>query len=91
MASGQPVIAYGRGGVLGTVVGWSDRCFFKEPSVEALAGAVRRYQSIRDTFDPQLIARHAGAFYKRIFMEQITEEWRFLPLRELVSTTASLW
>ena len=53
--------------------GWSDRCFFKEPSVEALVGAVRRYQSMRDGFNPELIAQHARAFDKSIFMEQMTE------------------
>jgi glycosyltransferase involved in cell wall biosynthesis len=73
MASGRPVIAYGRGGVLDTVVDGVTGVFFKEPSVEALAGAVRRYQSRRDTFEPHLIARHASAFDKRIFMEQMTE------------------
>jgi glycosyltransferase involved in cell wall biosynthesis len=73
MASGRPVIAYGRGGVLDTVVDGVTGVFFEEPSVKALAGAVRRYQSRRDTFEPQLIARHASAFDKRIFMEQMTE------------------
>jgi glycosyltransferase involved in cell wall biosynthesis len=73
MASGRPVIAYGRGGVLDTVVDGVTGVFFKEPSVEALIGAVRRYQSISDGFDPELIARHARAFDKRIFMEQMTE------------------
>jgi glycosyltransferase involved in cell wall biosynthesis len=73
MASGRPVIAYGRGGVLDTVVDGVTGVLFKEPSVEALVGAVRRYQSISDGFDPELIARHARAFDKRIFMEQMTE------------------
>ena len=44
MASGRPVIAYGRGGVLDTVVDGVTGVLFTEPSVDALAGAVRRYQ-----------------------------------------------
>ena len=73
MASGRPVIAYGRGGVLDTVVDGKTGVFFSESNVDALTEAVRRYQSIQDTFDPKSIAQHAKAFDKRYFMEQMTE------------------
>jgi glycosyltransferase involved in cell wall biosynthesis len=73
MASGRPVIAYGRDGVLDTVVDGVTGVLFKEPSVEALVGAVRRYQNMRDGLNPELIAQHARAFDKSIFMEQMTE------------------
>jgi glycosyltransferase involved in cell wall biosynthesis len=56
-----------------TVVDGVTGIFLKEPSVEALVGAVRRYQSIRDGFDPELIARHARAFDKSVFIEQMKE------------------
>jgi len=73
MACGRPVIAYGRGGVLDTVIDGITGVLFTEQSLEGLAGAVRRYQALSDTFDPQAIARHAGAFDKPNFMRRITE------------------
>jgi glycosyltransferase involved in cell wall biosynthesis len=73
MASGRPVIAYRRGGALDTVVDGVTGVFFLEPSVDALAGAVQRYQTMIDDFDPQLITRHASAFDTCHFMEQMTE------------------
>ena len=45
MASGRPVIAYGRGGILDTVVDGETGLFFKEQSVEALVDAIDRFES----------------------------------------------
>ena len=73
MASGRPVIAYRRGGILDTVVDGTTGVLFTEQSVEGLAEAVRRYQRISDTFDPQLIARHADTFDKRHFIERMAK------------------
>ncbi|SLN53333.1 GDP-mannose-dependent alpha-(1-6)-phosphatidylinositol monomannoside mannosyltransferase [Roseivivax jejudonensis] len=44
MASGRPVIAYGRGGALDTVVDGETGLFFPEQSVEALIDAVERFE-----------------------------------------------
>ena len=51
-AAGRPVIAYGAGGALDTVIEGETGAFFHEPSPESLAAAVR-------AFDPDEIAPHA--------------------------------
>jgi glycosyltransferase involved in cell wall biosynthesis len=72
MASGRPVIAYARGGALDTVIDGTTGVLFEEASVEGLANAVRRFESIRDRFDSKVIIQHASAFDKRHFMERMT-------------------
>ncbi|MCA0995105.1 glycosyltransferase [Alloyangia pacifica] len=44
MASGRPVIAYGRGGALDSVVDGLTGLFFEEQSVDALVDAVERFE-----------------------------------------------
>ncbi|HQT80279.1 MAG TPA: glycosyltransferase, partial [Rhodopila sp.] len=62
MASGRPVLAYGRGGALETVVPGETGLLFQEQTPEALIDAVRRYEATESLFDPDMIAAHAGAF-----------------------------
>ncbi|MBY6005218.1 glycosyltransferase [Salipiger bermudensis] len=45
MASGRPVIAYGRGGILDTVIDGETGLFFKDQSLEALIDAVERFEA----------------------------------------------
>jgi glycosyltransferase involved in cell wall biosynthesis len=71
MASGRPVIAYGHGGVLDTVIPGSTGLFFEEQSAEALADVLRGFDS-RD-FDPATIRRQAEQFDSAIFAERITQ------------------
>jgi glycosyltransferase involved in cell wall biosynthesis len=73
MASGRPVIAFGRGGALDTVVDGVTGIFFQEPSADGLAEAVRRFESMIDRFDPEILVQHARTFDKHIFFEQMTE------------------
>lgn len=72
MASGRPVIAFGRGGALETVVDGTTGLFFHEQSVEALVDAVRRYERLESTFDPEAIRRHAEAFDRNVFKEKVS-------------------
>jgi glycosyltransferase involved in cell wall biosynthesis len=67
MASGRPVIAYGRGGALDTVRDGETGLFFREQTVEALADAVLRYERAEGEFSPQRIAEHARAFDREHF------------------------
>ena len=71
MASGKPVIAYGRGGALETVVEGKTGVFFREQTVEALMEAVARFESMENAFSAEEIARHAACFdithFKRAF------------------------
>jgi glycosyltransferase involved in cell wall biosynthesis len=62
MASGRPVIAYGRGGALDTVVPGHTGVLFKEQSVDALAGAVEVFEAMEHRFRPETIQMHAAKF-----------------------------
>jgi glycosyltransferase involved in cell wall biosynthesis len=70
MASGRPVIAYGRGGALETVVEGRTGLFFKDQTAEALIGAVERFEAAEDSFDARQIMRHARAFDRTVFKEK---------------------
>ncbi|MGC9469803.1 MAG: glycosyltransferase [Anaerolineae bacterium] len=69
-ASGRPVIAYRAGGALDTVVEGVTGAFFEEPTSEALAEAVRRFDA--DAVDPQACRRNAERFSPQRFREEIT-------------------
>ena len=65
-ACGTPVIAYGKGGALETVVGFpSDKptgLFFLEQSVESIRSAVHEFESVYDRFNPLEVRAHAEKF-----------------------------
>lgn len=66
MASGRPVIAYGRGGATETVLPGVSGMLFDEQTVEALIAAV---ESFRDgDFDPATIVHHARGFSREVFI-----------------------
>lgn len=67
MASGRPIIAYGRGGALETVVPGRTGIFFHEQTPEDLAAAVHRFEAIEAEFEPQAIVSHARRFSKDEF------------------------
>jgi glycosyltransferase involved in cell wall biosynthesis len=60
MASGRPVIAFGRGGAMETVVDGETGIFFREQSVEAIAAAIERFPDF--TVDSMKISEHARKF-----------------------------
>ncbi|MDJ0919683.1 MAG: glycosyltransferase [Henriciella sp.] len=60
MAAGRPVIAYGRGGALDTVVDGKTGLLFHEQTVEALIAAIETFETMR--FDKQEIQTHARQF-----------------------------
>lgn len=66
MASGRPVIAFGRGGAVETVKDGFSGVFFPEQSVEAIADAVARLSEL--TFDPEAIRHHAEQFGRDRFL-----------------------
>ncbi len=82
MASGRPVIAYGRGGVLETVVPLSEDAkddryeaptglFFDQQTPEALNSAVRSFEENITAFDPASIRSHAEGFDRPIFKDRL--------------------
>lgn len=74
MASGRPVIAYGRGGATETVVAGTTGVFFEEQTVEGLMGAVERFERIAGGFDPQAIRAHAARFSTPRFVAALRRE-----------------
>ena len=69
MASGKPVIAFGKGGALETVREGSSGVFFYEQTESALGSAVRRADSME--FDPQKIRGRAMEFSRSIFKSKV--------------------
>lgn len=68
MASGRPVIAYGRGGVLDTVRHGETGLLFRDQSVEGLIAAVERFEAEGlDRLDPAALAAHASRFGETAF------------------------
>lgn len=69
MASGMPVIAYGRGGALETVVDGVTGVFFAEQTADSLVEAISRFERL--DFSPDAIRRHAGTYDEAIFADKI--------------------
>ena len=59
-ASGRPVIAYGVGGVLASVINGITGVFFTEQTVESLAAVLASFDERK--YDPQIIRNHALEF-----------------------------
>jgi glycosyltransferase involved in cell wall biosynthesis len=60
MAAGRPVVAYGAGGALDTIVDGGTGVFFRQPAVGAVADALERARTAE--WDRAAIARHASRF-----------------------------
>lgn len=71
MAAGAPVIAYGKGGALDTVVHGKTGILFHEQSVDALIEAVNRLEACEFDFSPIELHEHAKTFAKPIFQQRI--------------------
>jgi len=79
-ASGRPVIAYGKGGVLETVIPLEagaeknaapNGVFFGEQTPGDLIKAVELYQRMQSLFEPAKIREHAAQFSAQRFREQV--------------------
>jgi len=78
MASGRPVIAFGRGGACETVVDGTTGLFFDAQTPEALRAALDRFEAMEASFDPAVIRRHAEGFARARFvgeMRGLIEAW----------------
>ncbi len=72
-ACGKPVIAYGRGGALETVVHGKTGLFFKNPTPTALNETIAEFESTSDRYDPLTIRQHAEHFGKKRFQREFLE------------------
>ncbi len=68
-ASGRPVIAYGKGGALETVVADKTGVFFEQQTVVSLIKAIKKFESTQ--FNKEEIREHAMKFDEEIFKEKI--------------------
>ena len=84
MASGKPVIAYGKGGVLETVIPLNPvipndgttsptGVFFYKQMVNDLIQAIQLFEEQRSEFQPQAIRDHVKAFDRGNFKERIKQ------------------
>ena len=71
-ACGKPVVAYGQGGLLETVVAGQTGLFFDQQTPEALADAVGRAEHV--AWDPAAIRRHAEEFSEARFLAGLRAE-----------------
>jgi glycosyltransferase involved in cell wall biosynthesis len=69
MASGRPVVAFGRGGAVETVASGISGVFFAEQSVAAIAAAVSSLASLE--VNPERIAAHARQFGREQFFQNM--------------------
>lgn len=77
MACGTPVVAYGRGGALETVVEGETGTFFPEQTVDSLVGVLRRFDGAR--FSPAACRARAERFSEPVFRTKwkqlVDERW----------------
>ncbi|GAB3329580.1 hypothetical protein GCM10027299_33150 [Larkinella ripae] len=81
-ACGTPVLAYGKGGVLESVVDQKTGLFFNQQRADSLIECVQRFDRSADRFDPVSIHQHAQGFsnenFRRAFEQYVTSkvtEW----------------
>jgi glycosyltransferase involved in cell wall biosynthesis len=77
-ACGTPVIAFGRGGALETIVGLGDAAgrtptglFFEDQSVEGLIEAVEEFERREGEFSPEAARENAFRFDRPVIKEQL--------------------
>lgn len=69
-ACGTPVIAYGKGGVLETVIEGETGMFFHEQTSDSIIEAVDRFENGEYTFSPQVIRKNAERFSTQRFQKE---------------------
>lgn len=76
-ASGRPVIAYGQGGVLETMVPYKEdslpftALFFAEQTADGLTNAIERFENIEHLVDSKFIRKNAEQFGEKSFISKI--------------------
>jgi glycosyltransferase involved in cell wall biosynthesis len=70
-ASGTPVIGYGKGGLLETVIDGVTGLFFYRQDAESLAEAVERFENAEDSMDKYIIRENAKRFDTAVFENEL--------------------
>lgn len=72
MAAGRPVIAYGRGGALDSVIPGVTGMFFDEQTAEAVETAVREFEDgLAREINPAHLVAHAAGFSSAVFADRM--------------------
>ncbi|TMV86156.1 glycosyltransferase family 4 protein [Thioclava sp. BHET1] len=93
MASGRPVIAYGRGGALDTVIDGQTGLLFHEQTAEGLADAIERFEARGlHRLDPGPLVTHAARFDEAAFRQGIVRSLHAIgaPLAEALDKPARI-
>lgn len=74
-ACGRPVIAFGKGGSLETVIDGKTGVFFDRQETESVCDAVRRFEELdsKGTFKTEEIVAHAKSFATERFCQEISQ------------------
>jgi glycosyltransferase involved in cell wall biosynthesis len=84
-ASGLPVIAFGRGGALETVIDGKTGYFFKKQNPEYLKEAIEKFLRNEHNFDPHEIRKNAERFprsrFETEFKRFVDEAWERFPYK----------
>jgi glycosyltransferase involved in cell wall biosynthesis len=77
-AFGLPVIAYGKGGVLETVIGDDSGLsptgtFFYEQTADSLCKAILHFEENQGSFEPQHIRKHSESFSTEVFRRRMAD------------------
>lgn len=99
MASGRPVIAYGRGGALDTIVPGHTGVLFKEQTVESLTDSIELFETMEHSFYPELIQLHAAQFsvanfkagMKRIIDQALSERHTVVDVKPYATSLAPVF
>lgn len=79
-ACGTPVIAYGKGGALETVIKDETGIFFDEQTVNSLKDAVERFEHRKEPWNPQNIRKNAERFsearFQKEFQAFVQQAWQ---------------
>lgn len=82
MAHGVPVIAYGKGGALETVVenrdkvGNSTGIFFEHQTIASVQNAIEEFEKLESSFDPNWIVNHSKKFKESEFLKKFNQSVR---------------
>lgn len=72
LASGKPLIAFARGGVLEIAQQPLSGFFFSQPSIEALSEAIANFEQREEHIDPRQLFTDASRFSEQTFMDKMT-------------------
>jgi len=71
-ACGTPVIAFGKGGVLETVIENKTGVYFNEQTVPSIVQAINSFEEKQTLFDPFEIAKQASLFSSQRFRQELS-------------------